>query len=158
MLMALGYGVLACVAMWATWRNFELFWVGFWLVFGWAASNLLFAYAPVEARPGPYTVIEMMVALAAFCAFAEHRYKALIGVVMFNVASIAINVAFATLSDPDQRQIYLYEVTTNLCWAGQCLLAAGVGVAHGRRTGRFPHWPLVRRDAAQPDAAREADR
>jgi hypothetical protein len=149
------YGGLALTAMWATMRDFDLFWIGFWLVVGFVASNLLDWYMPPGFKPGPYTLIEMLVALAAYCAFVEHRMKGLIGIVGVTVASIAINVAFASILDPDRRQIHLYEVTTNICFAAETLLAIAVGVAHGRRTGRFTRWPLVRRHAAEPNVARK---
>lgn len=158
MLLAASYGLLALLAMWATARDFDLFWVGFWLLAGWLCSNLIFFLAPIEARAGPYTLIEMMVALAAYCGFVEHRSKWLIGILGLNAVSIAINVAFAAVSDPDHRQINLYEVTTNMCFAAQCLLAISVGVGHGRRTGRFTRWPLVRRHPVEQGAARQERR
>lgn len=151
------YGILAACAMWATWRDDDLRWIGLWLAAGWALSNIVFATLPPVARPGPFSFVEMMVALAAYLAFAEHKYRALIGIVALNVASISANIAFAAINDPVWRQIHLYEVTVNLCFAAQCLVTFGVGVAHGRRTGRFHRWPLVRRGVAQPDAAREAE-
>lgn len=158
-MLAIIYGALAITAFWATWRDEDLRWIGVWLVGGWALSNMVAELAPVTYRPGPYTLIEMMVATAAYCAWGihrKHRYAwALVAIVIFNTASIALNIAFAWSFPPEWRQIHVFEVGTNLCFAAECLLATGVGVADGYRTGRF-HWrPLFRRSIAQPDAARQ---
>lgn len=148
------YGLLALAALLATRYDGELRLIGVWLVIGWAISNLLDWYAPPTLRPGPYTLIEMMVALAAYCAWGVHGYRALVLIVIVNIASICANVAFALNFPPSPQQIYLFAVTTNATFALECVLAAGVGIAHGRRTGHFLHWPRLRRAVAQPHVGR----
>lgn len=155
MLLFMLYGSLAALALWATWRDHDLYWIGVWLAVGWAVSNMLFATLPPQARPGPYTVIEVLVALSAYFAWAEHRHRALVVLVGVNVLSIMANVAFASTISPVPRQIWLYEVTTNMCFAAECLLAAGVGIAHGRRAGRFDSWVGAGRRALEPHVARQ---
>lgn len=149
------YGSLALFAMWATWRDFHLRWVGAWLVAGFVLSNALFFTVPIEHRVGPYSFIEVMVAVTTMSAWTEHRYRALIALVAFNLASIGANIAFAVYFPPSRQQIFLWEVTTNICFAAECLIAAGVGIAHGYRTGRFSRRLFPRRRDAQPDAVRE---
>lgn len=149
------YGSLALLALWATWRDFDLRWIGAWLVAGYVLSNALFFTVAVAHRVGPYSFIEVMVAVTAMSAWTEHRYRALIGIVVFNLASIGANIAFAVHFPPSQRQIFLWEVTTNICFAAECLIATGVGIAHGYRTGRFSRRLRDSGIDAQPDAARE---
>lgn len=153
----LAYGSLALLAFWACMRDRDLVWIGAWLVGGWAISNLMDWYAPPIAAPGPYTLIEMMVLTAVYCAWAEHRPRyrwPLTGIAICNTASIAANVAFAANFPPIRQQIYLWEGTVNMIFAAECLLAIGVGVADGVRTGRFAGWPRLRRHDPQPDARR----
>lgn len=151
------YGSLAALALWATWRDRELVWIGFWLVGGFLISNVLFFLATLEWRPGPYSVIEVMVFFAAMMAWAEERrlrwpLLILCGV---NVLSIAATVAFAATIAPNRSQIFLWELTTNICFAVECLLATWVGVADGYRTGRFARVPRSDGRVVAPDAARE---
>lgn len=150
------YGLLALAALVVMRHDSELRWIGAWLVIGWAVSNLIAWYAPVTFRPGPYTMIEMMVALAAYLSWGEHRYRALLLIVVVNAASICANFAFAYNFPPSPQQIWLFEATTNTTFALECALAIGVGVAHGRRAGHFVRWPRLRWRAAQPDVARKA--
>lgn len=151
------YGLLAWLAFWACLRDRDLFWIGLWLLGGWGISNLLDWYAPASVAPGPYTLIEIMVLTAAYCAWVEHRPRyvwPLIAIAICNTASIVANVAFAMNYPPTGRQIYLWEWTTNMTFGAECLLAFGVGVADRVRTGRLARWPRLRRDRAEPDAAR----
>ena len=150
------YGGLAAIALWATWRDFDLRWVGLWLVAGYVITNVMYFTVTVETMVGPYTFIEVMVAIAAMSAWTEHRYSALVLLVAINLASIGANVAFAANFPPNVRQIFLWELTTNICFAAECLIAAGVGVSHGYRTGRFTRRLRPGGNHAQPDAARES--
>ena len=154
-LVMLFYGCLAALALWATWRDFDLRWVGIWLVAGYIITNIMFFTVKVETMVGPYTFIEVMVAIAAMSAWIEHRYNALVLLVAINLVSIGANVAFAANFPPDERQIFLWELTTNICFAAECLIAAGVGVHHGYCTGRFTRRLRPGSGDAQPDAARE---
>lgn len=139
------YGSLALGALWATRHDQDLIWVGGWLVAGWAMSNFIWALGDPSAKPGPYSLIEAMVALAAVVAFDRHRYRALLIIVSLNILSICANLAFASIIKADERQVFLHAVTTNLIFAAECLLAIGIGVAHGHRIGRFDWVPGVRR-------------
>lgn len=151
------YGCLAALAFWATWRDRDLIWLGFWLVFGYLISNALFFLAPLDWRPGVYSVIEVMVFFAASMAWyveKRHRWQLLI-LCWANILSIAATVAFAATITPNPRQIFLWELTTNICFAVECLLATWVGVADGYRTGRFVRLPRSDGRAVAPDAARK---
>lgn len=149
------YGVLAAAAFWATCRDEYLRWLGLWLLGGWILSNILyFGHVPAADRVGPYTATEIMVAVAAAWAMAE-RTKWLTAILAFNLVSIAANIGLALNYPPDQRQIYLWAVTTNLCFAGECLFAFGIGVGHGFGTGRFRRWFYIRSDAPASGASRE---
>lgn len=159
MFLPLFYGLLAALAMWATWHDEDLRWIGLWLVFGWLLSNLLFFSVPVIHRPGPYTFIEMMVALSAYCAWGVHagrRYsKALVAIVVTNLVSIGFNIGFASSFPPVYRQIHLFEIGTNICFGIECVLAFGSGIADGYRIGRFYRWPHFRSSIAQRNARKE---
>lgn len=149
------YGALALLALWATWRDFDLFWVGIWLFLGFVASNVMFATMPVRDLPGPYTFIECLVAVAATTAWLHHRYRGLIALVSVNLLSIGFNVAYALNRPPTPYQDWLWVVATNACFAAECLIVAGVGIAHGYRTGRFARRLRLRGGAAAPASQRE---
>lgn len=132
------YGSMAALAIWATYWDEDLRWVGFWLGTGCIVSNIFYFSAPLTARPGPYTLIEIMVALAAYCAWASREYRALIAVVAINLLSIMFNIWFAAIgAHPNKYQGEVFVVGTNLCFAAECFLTLGIGVAHGYRIGRF---------------------
>jgi hypothetical protein len=162
----LAYGVLAGIALWATWpckeparpweiEDFALLWIGLWLVIGWAISNALDWYAPEHWAPGPYTFIEVMVAFSAAKAWAEHRYPALIALVAITLLSIGFNAIYASHHPPSDWQTYLWKTATNACFAAECLIAIRVGVSHGYRIGRFSRRLHLRRPSPQPDVARK---
>lgn len=150
------YGALAGSALWATWTPRDLFWIGFWLMGGYLVSNAMWlAGAAPGSRPGPYTLIEMMVALASYCAWEEYRERAFIAILVANLTSICCNIALAINNPATARQIYLHEVTTNICFAVECLIAIVMGVRHGYRSGRFFWWPHFRRRSTEPRATRK---
>jgi hypothetical protein len=152
------YGTLAVLALWATWHNEDLRWIGWMLVTGFCLSNILFFTAPITVRPGPYILIEILVALAAYCAWGATEYRALIVLVAFNLASIGVNLTFAAGGpNPSPHNIFVFVAATNFCFATECLLALGVGIAHGYRVGRFHRRFHLRRHAPQPNAAREGE-
>lgn len=156
MFLLLLYGSLAVLAVWATWRDYDLMTVALCLLFGFVVSNYLFFTAPPTDRPGPFSLIEMLVAVAAFLAWREHRYRALLVLVGFNIVSIIANIAYAWQGpNPEWRQTHLFEVVTNLCFAAECLLVTWAGVQHGYRTGRFRRRLDLRRGTVPADAARE---
>lgn len=153
------YGTLAVLAVWATWTDEDLRWTGLWLAAGFVLSNILYFAAPVTARPGPYTLIEILIAIAAYCAWGVTGYKLLIVLVAFNLISIGINVGFAaTGEEPTRYQIYVFVVGTNICFVIECLLALSVGIAHGYRTGRFHRRLPLRWRAPQQNVAREGEK
>lgn len=132
------FGTLALLAAWATKGEEDLQWVGVALLAGYALSNLLHATMRVTNMPGPYSLIEFLVLFLTSIAWDSHRrcwpLLVLAGV---NIVSICTNIAFASIFPPSPRQIYHFELTTNLCFVAECLLATGVGVYNGRRHGRF---------------------
>lgn len=138
MILLIFFGALALLAGWTTVHDEDLRWIGFWLLIGYALSNFLHANLPVTSMPGPYSVIEVLVLLFASIAWDSHRrcwpLLVLAGV---NILSICANIAFASLFPPSHRQIFLFELTTNLCFVAECLLATGVGVYNGLGDGRF---------------------
>lgn len=149
------YGAFAGVALWATYRDRDLMPLGLALLASFLISNLCwFAGAPFSFKPGLYTMLQVTIAVATSMAFAKHCGLALKLIVAVTLISICANIWFAAIISPVWRQIHLWEVTTNICFAVECLLAAGVGVSHGIFTGRFHRWPLVSRSAAQSHAAR----
>ncbi len=153
-LVLLFYASLAAAALWATCRDSDLCCVGAALVVNCGMSNFMWAMdVPATSRTGPYTLVELIVTAAAFFAFHAHRYRAWQLLVSFSIMSIMANVVFASLVAPNLRQIFLWEATTNLMFAIECLIAIGVGVSHGRGSGRFHRWPLARRAAVPVDAA-----
>jgi hypothetical protein len=152
------FGSLALLALWATWHDYDLRPLGIILAAGFATSNILHATVSLESLPGPYSFVEVLIAVAAFYGWAIHRMKRLIAIVALNLASIGVNIAFALNFPPNQQQVFVWEVTTNAIFAGECLFAAWVGIAHGYRTGRFATGFRSGRRAAGADAAREAKR
>lgn len=152
------YGALAALAVWATWKDEDLRWIGWMLAASFCVSNALYFTQPLTAWPGPYTLAEMLIALAAYCAWAVTRYRLLVALVVLNLASIGINLNFAASGlAPSRHEIFVFVVGTNICFAVECLLTLGVGIAHGYRTGRFNRRFPFRRRAPQPNAAREGE-
>lgn len=156
------YGLLACGALWATWRDADLRQLGIAIALNFVASNAVWLSVPPAQRPGPYTVLEMLVMIAAFMAFdlraARHgrRSLALIAVIAAALLSACANVALALAgSHPSWAQVHSHELVTNACFAAECLLCSGVGIADGVRTGRFADRRAPRRRAAQPLARRD---
>jgi uncharacterized membrane protein HdeD (DUF308 family) len=140
------YGGLAMLAVWSTRHDRELVWLGGWLAAGFVLSNLLHATLAVTYLPGPYSLIECMVLFAASIAWGVHRkHWPLLVIACVNVLSITANIAFAANFPPSPRQIFLWELTTNIFFAVECLLATAVGVADGYRTGRFVWLPPLGR-------------
>ena len=152
------YGLLAGLACAATCKDAELRWLGAWLVLGYLISNALYfeGVAP-SYRVGPYSMIEIMILTAAFCSLISHNRWPLIGVMGLNLLSIAANIALALYNFPSHRQIYIWDVTTNMCFVGECLLTIGMGVAYEYRSGRFHSLLRSRRQDAQQGAAFKDD-
>lgn len=125
-------------AIWSTWADEDLRWIGVWLAISFAASNWMHAKMHVTVLPGPYSMIEVMILLAAGVAWDSHRrYWGLLVLGSINILSICICIAFAAQMPINHRHVFVFEVTTNLCFAAECLLAIGAGIANEYRTGRF---------------------
>jgi hypothetical protein len=146
------YGALAVLALWACGRDRDLQGIGACLVFGWAFSNLLDWSFPATAKPGPYTFIEILVALFAYLAWENRQERRILLVMCVNIVSICANIALALNNPPDRQQIYAHALTTNLCFAAECLLVTWAGIVDGLRIGRFHRWPFHRRLSAEPRA------
>lgn len=153
------YGAFAVSAFCATFRDPDLVWVGGWLVGSYLISNLLwiaqhYGFATNSDKPGIYTMLEVLIAVATYCAWGRYRCLALVALVGVNALSICANIAFASIMMPNPRQVFAWELTTNICFALECILATVSGVTHGSRAGRFAHWPFIGRPAADANAAR----
>ena len=138
----LGYGALALIALWATWRDTDLVWIGVFLIGGWAVSNLADWYLPIERQPGPYAVIELLIVYVTSLAYMAElrrgrRRWPLLLLGGAAIVSVIATAAFTTQYPPSGRQVYLWKLTTNLCFAAECLFATTTGVIDGYRTGRF---------------------
>ncbi len=132
------FGALTALTLWSTWRDSELRWVGLWLAASFIVSNILHAKMHVMSLPGPYSMLELMVLIAAAIAWdARRTHWPLVLLAGISVFSICANVAFAAEYRPGPQQIYVFELTTNLCFVAECLLASVTGLADGFRTGRF---------------------
>lgn len=132
------YGALTALAVWATWKEPNLCWLGCSLAFGFGFSNFLYFTTPIEIRPGPYTFIEVIVAVCAYLALESLRYQVLIYVIVVNIISTGINIYFASLgAEPSKWHCHAFGLGTNICFAAECLLATSAGVKHGYSTGRF---------------------
>lgn len=131
------YGSLAIVALWASWRDDDLRWVGLAICFSFIASNLTWFFMATVTRPGVYTMCEIFISLTTYMAWHELRYKILIAIVMVSALSICANVALSLQLQPVWTQIHTHEMITNVCFVLECLLTFGAGVMHGVRTGRF---------------------
>ena len=141
------FGICAILAFAATCLDRDTRWLGAWLLLGFIISNLLyFGGVPPLDRVGPYTLIEIMVAFGALFALVKQLSWALVMIIFLNLISIGANIALALQIVPDGRQIYAWNLTTNLCFAGECALATWVGLSNGFRVGRFDRWLRPRRD------------
>lgn len=150
------YGLLAGLALWATCRDEYMRWLGLWLMGEWLLSNILvFGGVPAQDRIGPYSMLQIMIAIAAAWGLRD-RSRWLIGVLLVCVVYFSANIALALEKHPDPRQIYLWIVTTNLAFAVQCLLAFGIGVAQRARTGHFGSWLVPDRQTSSMGAQGEA--
>jgi hypothetical protein len=140
------YGGMASLALWATWRDRCLFWVAFWIGVSFVVSNSLWwAGVPASDRPGIYTMLEVLISVAAVCAWERKQRYVLVAVVCAAALSVCANIAFASISVPTLRHIHAWEWTTNLCFAAECLLTSWGGISYGYESGRFVRWPFANR-------------
>lgn len=149
------YATFTAGALWATWPDDDLRWVGVWLLVSFAAANWMHANMAVTDLAGPYSLIEFMILLAAGVAWDNHRrYWGLVLLGGINLLSICVCIAFATEKPATPRHIFVFELTTNLCFAAECLLAMVAGIADGYRTGRFDCMLFGGRRPVAPHVAR----
>ncbi|QPQ55604.1 hypothetical protein IC614_03100 [Allosphingosinicella flava] len=151
------YGSAAAFALWATWRDEDLRWLGGTLCFSFVISNLVWFLGSVSQRPGIYTMLEVFVAVCAYVAWHRHPSKSLIAVVMLATLSICANIGFAITYEDHGPQTRGHEITTNLIFLFECLLTAGVGIMDGFRTGRFRRRASNGEAASQSHVAGEAE-
>lgn len=150
------YGALAFAALYTTWHDRDLRCIAFWLVLGWALSNALDWYAPIEWRLAGYSMIEFAVLFTTALAFFINRQNwPLIVLAAVNIFSIMANIGFGMNFPPEGRQVFRWEVTTNIFFAIECLIAGGVGIVDGRRIGRVFRLPRLGSGDLAPNAARE---
>lgn len=133
------YGSLAGAAVYATWHDEELRWIGLALVLSFLLSNLVWANGTQQDRAGVYTMTEIVVLAAAGQAWRKEGRWALVALVAVCVLSICANIAYASVP-PSDRTGDLHKTITNATFFLECLLVAGLGVADGIRSGRFRHW------------------
>ena len=147
------YGGLAFLALWATWRDRCLFWVAFWIGVSFIVSNMLWAISvPATDRPGIYTMLEVLISVATLCAWERKQHRILVALVSVSALSVCANIVFASIVDPTWRHIHVWEWTTNLCFAAECLLASWGGISYGYESGRFVHRPFANRSHAAANA------
>jgi hypothetical protein len=151
------YGGMAVLALWATWHEPDLRWIGLALAFSFTASNLVWFFGTLDNRTGVFTMCEIFVALAAYMAWEDLRYRALAGLGIICAISITANIAFVSNMHPKWSQIHTYELITNLCFALECLTTAGMGIAHGVGIGRFRIWPGHRDEMGQSHGVRNRE-
>jgi hypothetical protein len=157
---ASGYALIALFAAcaigatYAARRDDDLRMVGGMLILNLLLSNLVVAMTrDPQARAGVFTMVEILVAVAAYLAYAMGApHRALIAVVSLCLISISSTVAYALIHAPSRETINLWHLVTNGCFVLNCLL---VGVT-GRRdaVGSDNFWSWARRDRrpAQPNA------
>ena len=114
-----GLAVAACVA---SWRNVELRPVGVAVVVSLAASNAAHWWLPAMERPAAYTVAEATVLSMAFLAHVCGASRLLVAIVAVSIVSIGLNIRMTTIDAPTLEQIRGWEVSTNVCFAAECLL------------------------------------
>lgn len=143
------YGSMAGLALWATWHESDLRWIGAAICFNFLASNAVWLFGPIASRSGVYTMCEILVALAAYMAWEDLRYRALPLLGMIAAISICANIVFAMQNEPIWTQIHTHEVITNICFTLECVVTFGMGVWHGARAGRFDRWSGHRHASGQ---------
>lgn len=159
MILALAFfGGLAAAALWACWHDQDLRWLAAALCAGFAASNVVWFFGSIEMRPAAFSLVEVVVLITAFMAWKESGYRTLIALVAVSVLSICSNIVFASIIDPTNQQINIWEIVANICFGAECFLAMGTGIADGYRAHRFGAGSVGRRRRAQLHAARSARR
>jgi hypothetical protein len=152
------YGGLASLAVWATWHDRCLFWVGFWIAGSFLTSNALWWFGiPATDRPGIYSMLEVLISVATVCAWDDKQRRILLFLVGMSAVSVCANIVFASIAHPTWRHIHVWEWTTNLCFTAECLLASWGGISHGYESGRFVYWPLGNRAHSAANAHAKGD-
>lgn len=126
------YASLAGFALWTCWPNHDLRCVGFALIGSYLASNAVWFLGEPHMRPMIFSLCEVVIMAMAFLAWRAASYRSMVQLVIVSLISIGANIVFASIISPEPRQIFSFEVTTNLCFAAECLIATGTGI-HERR-------------------------
>jgi hypothetical protein len=131
---SLVYLAFACAAFAMTWGSSEpdadLRLVGAALAVSWLLSNawsVTMPKAPHELKATLYTVIEIAVALTAMGVTLHRLCWLMIAVVSVAAFSCSANVIYAITPSPAWSQTHLHEVSTNICFALECVLAVWAG-------------------------------
>lgn len=151
------YGVLVALAMWATAREENLRWIAAAIAASYAVSNMLWFLGTVPQRPGIYSMLEMFIIISAWLAYEIRRERALIFLVTVSALSICANIGLAAIEHPNNGQVRMHEILTNICFMIECLIVISLGVRDGVRTGRFGRLSRWRRGHPAPDVARRAE-
>lgn len=156
------YGSFALFALAATWGKPGKAQVGITLMLCWLASLALWLGFPVEWRPAIFPILDVIFALTAAKAHMETGSRAPLVLVGLSVLAIAASLAFVILrstgiSDAGiWRQTVAYEISLNIIFMFQCVIAGGWGTADVvGRLGRFIHRPDHRGHAAESARAED---
>lgn len=153
MIVSAAYGVLAAITAISLWKRPSLRSLGLALALGYIGSNVAHAMlAPVE-RPPLYTVIEIVVALMAYGSHLEKPARLMIAIIYIAGISILSNVVYSG-TEQGHDETVVWQWITNLCFAGECLLAICAGVKAG---GGIGGWLPFRHGAAPLRPAHKGD-
>lgn len=158
----LSYASLAGAALAAARRDPDRILIGIMLCTSFAVSNATYHFAPIDARPVIYTLIEVLIATASAIAFMHRPHWPFILVVAAAAVSIVANLLLSSalahhyLGPLPRADEYQHALVTNICYAAECISLIWMGLSDELRAGRFDRW-LGRGDlAARQDAAAQA--
>lgn len=151
------YGGAALLALVATWRDRSTRWVAIALLSTCLLSNIFWFVGPPQHRPGVYAALQMCVAIRAWFAWIEVRFRqspcsqeqwALIAVVGLALLHIGADTGYLVVLHGDPALLGSFTLTTNLLFLAECLVVVGVGVCERYRSGglswlaRFRRMPV----------------
>jgi len=130
----LAFGALALAASVASWRDLDLRPVGIAVVASWIVSNAAHWYLSPLERPAAYTVAEAMVLSTAFLAHVCGAGRMTVAIVAVCTVSIGLNLYTTRFDTMTLSQINWWEISTNLCFAAECLLVITLGLYERSRS------------------------
>jgi len=130
---------LVLTASTVSWHNHEIRNICFALLLSWAVSNLTAITLPFDYRVLIYPVLEVIVGLMAGGAWLVMRFTpgdsrssegqlVCIAIVVVTLISVACVVNYAGTITSGQGDRYLFVLSTNICFAVECILAGAWGV------------------------------